>query len=667
MKKNYRSILTKAFSTNGKLLAAIFLFFLVNYNLDAQVSGTWDSNTTNGAGYANKGNGVIQLTDGNPDGKVSSAVRETTSLISSGGDFSRCYQVFFGCVKSDNIGSDASGDGMAFTLYNPSTCTFNENGNAGGGGLGYMDNCSGQKTLTIEFDTYSSQGNASFDGFYGGGTSGNNDEIALHIDGNAQDAGRAGTPSESNAGNLDDGNEHQVCISYKFSTKTITVAIDGVTKFTSVYDISSYFGGTTNLAQAWSAGQEGATNITMVNDGGAQGIFSQIGGTPCPVPSCNKTNTAPVIDAAANIDAIWNAYPWTSLNNFTWTGTVSVTNLSARYKVMFDNTNVYVLIDVTDDNVISSYPGGTANYNKDGVELYMDLGDKKNGAYLATDYQFIMVYGENQVREGAHNSGNVVTSPSTISFGETSTGTGYRMEVAIPWASLGSAGPSGSFLGFDVGVNDDDNGTTRANQASANDSGHPPTEWNDTKKFGDLSLSSCTLPISLLSFTGKLENNVTVLNWITATEIDNKEFLVERSSNGKDWEVIGTIAGAGNSTTLNTYTYTDYAPFNGVTYYRLVQIDYNGQSSTSNVVVVQTGREGVVIGPNPFDESFTIRTLTKGTLDISIYDVVGKLVYHAAKNVEDGSVTVHPELASGAYVVTIQSGEYQEHQRIVKR
>ena len=136
--------------------------------------------------------------------------------------------------------------------------------------------------ITIEFDTYSSEGNTNFDNIYGGGTSGDHDEIALHRDGDASFNGRI---SSTDAGNLEDGLEHAVCITYNRTTHHLVVTIDGVSKMDydltgSPYELSTYFGAG-GLNQSWSSGKAGATNPSTVSDGA--NIAANLGGAPlCP-------------------------------------------------------------------------------------------------------------------------------------------------------------------------------------------------------------------------------------------------------------------------------------------------------------------------------------------------------------------------------------------------
>ena len=72
----------------------------------------------------------------------------------------------------------------------------------------------------------------------------------------------------------------------------------------------------------------------------------------------------------------------------------------------------------------------------------------------------------------------------------------------------------------------------------------------------------------------KKENYVDV-NWITATEINNNYFTLERSATGINFEPIGYVQGAGNSTSTINYVFKDRDPLNGIGYYRLKQTDFD--------------------------------------------------------------------------------------------
>ena len=98
--------------------------------------------------------------------------------------------------------------------------------------------------------------------------------------------------------------------------------------------------------------------------------------------------------------------------------------------------------------------------------------------------------------------------------------------------------------------------------------------------FGDTILSVSVLPISLGHFDAKLKNGNVTIEWSTLSEINNDYFDIERSSDGINWVNILSTAGAGNSNTHINYSLVDYNPPAGVAYYRLKQVDFDGESET---------------------------------------------------------------------------------------
>lgn len=104
--------------------------------------------------------------------------------------------------------------------------------------------------------------------------------------------------------------------------------------------------------------------------------------------------------------------------------------------------------------------------------------------------------------------------------------------------------------------------------------------------------SNTILPVTLVSFTAENQNEVNKIEWTTASELNNNYFLLERSSNGFEWDVITTIYGAGTVSTEQNYLYEDRMMPSTINYYRLTQVDFDGQQETFHVVSVdnRTGK-----------------------------------------------------------------------------
>jgi len=125
--------------------------------------------------------------------------------------------------------------------------------------------------------------------------------------------------------------------------------------------------------------------------------------------------------------------------------------------------------------------------------------------------------------------------------------------------------------------------------------------------FGTFNKVSNPLPITLLDFNAQLQEAGTVLTtWSTASEINNKQFIIEKTHDGVNYDTVTTVAGAGNSNTVKNYNATDETPFSGVSYYRLTQVDFDGHSTNTTVVPIYIASLGnTSIFPNPATTNVT--------------------------------------------------------------
>jgi hypothetical protein len=137
------------------------------------------------------------------------------------------------------------------------------------------------------------------------------------------------------------------------------------------------------------------------------------------------------------------------------------------------------------------------------------------------------------------------------------------------------------------------------------------------------------VPIELLKFEANLNKNKQVLcSWATATEINNDYFTIERSIDGRVFEVIGKVEGAGNSSSIINYSFLDKNPHSNLSYYRLRQTDFDGQYSYSEIVSVNISDEAFVVYPNPATDEVTIILNEIGQENhlINIFDAAGNIV-----------------------------------------
>lgn len=148
------------------------------------------------------------------------------------------------------------------------------------------------------------------------------------------------------------------------------------------------------------------------------------------------------------------------------------------------------------------------------------------------------------------------------------------------------------------------------------------------KIWGDASGTVCsdvTLPVELLSFDAEQENGRVNLMWSTASEANCSHFEIYKSLTGTNWEKIGVVTGAGNSTEVLLYSFKDLTNQKGVIYYQLKQVDFNGEFSFSEIRSVFTRENDILISPNPSREVFNVRSGL--LLDVvEVTDLQGKVL-----------------------------------------
>ncbi len=153
--------------------------------------------------------------------------------------------------------------------------------------------------------------------------------------------------------------------------------------------------------------------------------------------------------------------------------------------------------------------------------------------------------------------------------------------------------------------------------------------------FSPFSIANLAFPVELISFKGEENGNKVLLTWATASEINNDHFTVERSFDNVNFTAIGTVKGAGTSSRINTYNFTDIdaiALAQPTLYYRLKQVDMDGTFTYSTIVVINLNKGNhtlETITPNPFDNALKItfngnKTVTH--VQVKITDINGRIV-----------------------------------------
>lgn len=190
------------------------------------------------------------------------------------------------------------------------------------------------------------------------------------------------------------------------------------------------------------------------------------------------------------------------------------------------------------------------------------------------------------------------------------------------------------------------------------------------------------LPVELISFEAKYENHHALITWETASEKNNDYFTIERSSDAKNFEAIGKVEGAGNSSSANDYSYKDYRIPKGVSYYRLMQTDFDGKFEYFKIVKVEAtennnnheeGVKVISIGPNPFKEFFSaeIEPYQSGNLEMQIMALNGRIVHRELIETSGGTTVYrfydNKNLQPGIYFFRVmQDGKISKAQKLIK-
>jgi FG-GAP repeat/Secretion system C-terminal sorting domain len=180
-----------------------------------------------------------------------------------------------------------------------------------------------------------------------------------------------------------------------------------------------------------------------------------------------------------------------------------------------------------------------------------------------------------------------------------------------------------------------------------------------------------TLPLTMTSFTGEAQGNQTLLSWTTAEEQNTNYFQVQRSLDGQNFTAIGKVAAAGNSDVQTNYSFIDPSPGSGANYYRLNMVDLDGQTTYSNIVLINfnaTASQAISAYPNPAHGSFQLlfQNMTPGRYGMNLLNSSGQTVL--LKFIQVGNATSYNEMVNlganltpGTYFVRIVDSQNKSY------
>jgi hypothetical protein len=343
-------------------------------------------------------------------------------------------------------------------------------------------------------------------------------------------------------------------------SRTFTVAINGANVLTN-FDIFAASGAIhkANVQQfnaiANASGQIVVSFTNVVNNALVNGIEVNA----VIQPQAQIASGTATIDGS-NADAVWSAATSYNMNNVG--GTVSSSaDLSGSWKGAWDATNLYVLVDVTDDVKINESVNA---WDDDAVEVFVDGGNNKATTYDANDRQYVYGWGDAAVVEPGGRSTTGVTFAKVDP-----TGTTYRIETKIPWSTLGVTAAANNLIGIDVQADDDDDNGARDGYKTWNDT--TGQGWTNPSVFGTGKLvAGGTPPAAPSGLTAVPGNAAVALAW-------------NASSGATSYNVLrSTVSGGGYAsvaTGVATTSYTNTGLTNGTQYYFVVQAVSSGGTS----------------------------------------------------------------------------------------
>jgi len=392
----------------------------------------------------------------------------------------------------------------------------------------------------------------------------------------------------------------------------------------------------TGLSYQWSKNGttvSGATSKTLtITSAGTYGVT--VSGSGCtsqsdeiiisPQPAFSFTSSTITVDGtkdAAYIDA------YAISKNLV--GTPSASSLSANWYGLWNNTNVYLFVSITDNALYND--SGSTWYEDDATEICIDGNNSKGTSYDGSnDFQWGFVYNGTTVQLGSNNPSN---SGSGVSFKTVKTSAGWDVEILIPWSRIGVTPSVGKLIGFDVCINDDDNGSGREYKKSWNQA--TDDGWQNPSLFGTVVLAQAAdqTPVANAGTdkTIKLPTNSVSMSGTASGGDGNLTYAWSQISGPSTASVSG-------GTTL-TPTYSNLVQ--GTYVLRLTVTDGDGDTSTDDI--------SVIVNPN------LIPVVNAGT-DANIQLPTSSVTKTGTASSGDGTLTYAWSQVSGPGTATITNG-----------
>jgi len=330
------------------------------------------------------------------------------------------------------------------------------------------------------------------------------------------------------------------------------------------------------------------------------------------------------------------------------TGTIHPVPDASTSQCATDFQNLYTYVNTLPDDIELLYPAQFGNSLVLTPHTYL-----MNAATLLTDSLYLNAEGNANAIFIIQINGALSTSASsnvTLINGAQAKNVYWEVQGAVTINNnstfCGNIVGNNSAISLGTGVKLDGRALTKAGIINT-------TAITANNSFG----GACTvLAMQLLSFTGVCARQTVVLNWSTAMEASNKLFTVQRSDDGKHWQTVGVIDGAGSSSILHIYSLTDKLPGKSVFYYRLMLTNFDGENTYS--IVIKAGKcgidatENITLYPNPSTGTFSL-LLTGDRTQVSSIEIFNSVGEQVSESIGFQSTFNLSNKPSGKYFVQI--------------
>ena len=167
------------------------------------------------------------------------------------------------------------------------------------------------------------------------------------------------------------------------------------------------------------------------------------------------------------------------------------------------------------------------------------------------------------------------------------------------------------------------------------------------------------LPIKIKTFTAQPQNdNSVILRWTSVLEANASKYVIQKSTDGRNFIDIAEVKAAGNSQTALNYSYLDRQMANGSAYYRLKLVDLDGTLDFTKIIYINNGKAGLLplsVFPNPFRSEVQLKGVAASDVNrknIKVYNAMGSEVNYRV--VGGNSIVIDPTLPNGVYILRLK-------------